>query len=49
MWFYMIVMLVLQPTFGSCLWELLGSQVALSSAYHPQLDGQTKHTYQTVE
>ena len=27
-----------------CLWELLASQVALSSAYHPQLDRQTEHT-----
>ena len=25
--------------FWPCLWELLGSKVALSSAYHPQTDG----------
>ena len=30
------------------LWELLGSKVALSSAYHSQSDGQTEHTHQTV-
>ena len=35
--------------FWRCLWELLGSRVALSSAYHLQLDGQTEHTHQTVE
>ena len=35
--------------FWGCLWELLGSQVAISLAYHPQLDGQTEHTHQTVE
>ena len=35
--------------FWCCLWELLGSQVALLSAYHPQSDGQTEHTHQTVE
>ena len=35
--------------FWHCLWELLGSRVALSSAYHPQLDGQTEHTHWTVE
>ena len=35
--------------FWHCLWELLGSQVALSLAYHPQSDGQTEHTHQTVE
>ena len=29
--------------FWRCLWELLGSRVALSS-YHPQMDGQTKHS-----
>ena len=35
--------------FWRCLWELLGSRVALSLAYHPQLDGQTEHTHWTVE
>ena len=35
--------------FWRCLWELLGSQVALSLAYHPQSDRQTKHTDQIVE
>ena len=35
--------------FCSCLWELLGSLVALSLAYHPQSDGQTECTHQTVE
>ena len=35
--------------FSRCLWELLGSRVALSSAYHPQSDGQTEHTHQTVD
>ena len=35
--------------FWSCLWELLGFQITLSSAYHPQLDGQTERTHRTVE
>ena len=35
--------------FWCCLWELLGSLVALSSAYHSQSDGQTEHTHWTVE
>ena len=35
--------------FRRYLWELLGSQAALSLAYHPQLDGQTEHTHLTVE
>ena len=35
--------------FWRCLWELLGSRVALSLAYHPQSDGQTEHTNWTVE
>ena len=35
--------------FWRCLWELLGSRVALSSAYHPQTDGQTERTHRTVE
>ena len=35
--------------FWRCLWELLGSQVALSLAYHPQTDGQTERTHRTVE
>ena len=35
--------------FCRCLWELLGSPVALSLPYHPQSDGQTKYTHWTVE
>ena len=35
--------------FWRCLWELLGSRVALAWAYHPQLDGQTERTHWTVE
>ena len=35
--------------FWRCLWELLGFWVALLLAYHPQLNGQTEHTHQTVE
>ena len=35
--------------FWRCLWELLGSRVALSLAYHPQMDGQTERTHWTVE
>ena len=35
--------------FWHCLWELLGSQIALSSAYHPQLDGQSEHIHLTIE
>ena len=35
--------------FWRCLWEWLGSRVALLSAYHPQMDGQTECTHQTVE
>ena len=35
--------------FWRCLWEFLGSRVALLSTYHPQSDGQTKCTHWTVE
>ena len=35
--------------FWRCLWELLGSWVALSLAYHPQLDGQSECTHRTVD
>ena len=35
--------------FWRCLWELLGCRVALSLAYYPQLDWQSKNTYWTVE
>ena len=35
--------------FWRYLWELLGSRVALSLAYHPQSDGNTECTHQIVE
>ena len=35
--------------FWRCLWELLGSWVVLSLAYHPQLDEQIEFTHWTVE
>ena len=35
--------------FWRYLWELLGSWVTLSSAYHPQMDGQTECAHRTVE
>ena len=34
--------------FGS-LQEALGSKLRLSSAYHPQIDGQTERTIQSLE
>ena len=36
-------------TFWRCLWELLGSWVALLLVYHPQMDGQIEGIHQTVE
>lgn len=36
-------------SFWSELWKLLGSRVALSSAYHPESDGQTERVHRTVE
>ena len=35
--------------FWSELWQLLGSRVALSSAYHPESDGQTERVHRTVK
>ena len=35
--------------FWRCLWELMGTKVVLSSAYHPQTDGQTERTHRTLE
>ena len=35
--------------FWTMLWELLGTRVSLSSAYHPESDGQTERVHQTVE
>ena len=35
--------------FWRCLWELLGSLVALPLAYHPQLNGHTECTHWIVE
>ncbi|GJP43512.1 hypothetical protein CLOM_g2963 [Closterium sp. NIES-68] len=41
------------PKFTSNLWKelmsLLGTKLAMSSVYHPQTDGQTKHLNQIVE
>jgi transposase InsO family protein len=41
------------PRFTSKFWEslqvALGTKLRLSSAYHPQTDGQTKRTIQTLE
>jgi hypothetical protein len=35
--------------FWSCLFELLGTKINLSSAFHPQSDGQTKRVNQVLE
>ena len=41
------------PQFTSIFWKLfqkgLGTQVNLSASFHPQTDGQTKRTIQTLE
>jgi len=41
------------PQFASKFWrrlfELLGVDIRLSSAFHPETDGQTKRTNQTLE
>ena len=35
--------------FWTTLWELLGTRVFLSSAYHPESDGQKERVHQTME
>ena len=35
--------------FCTMLWELLGTRVSLSSAYHPESNGQIERVHQTVE
>jgi hypothetical protein len=41
------------PQFTACFWEhlhhLLGTKLVRSSAYHPQIAGQTKHVNQILE
>ena len=35
--------------FWKALWGILGTRVVLSSAYHPQTDGQTERQNRTIE
>jgi hypothetical protein len=35
--------------FWRCLFELLGVDIRLSSTFHPEIDGQTERTNQTLE
>ena len=35
--------------FWQCLWKKFGSRVLMSSAFHPQTDGQTERAHRTVE
>lgn len=35
--------------FWRALWELLGTKVLFTSAYHPQTDGQVERTHRTIE
>ncbi len=37
------------PQFVSKFWQLLGVDIRLSSAFHPETDGQTEWTNQTFE
>ena len=46
---YLIEMPALPPSFGKGLQQALGTELHLSTAFHPQTDGQSERTIQILE
>ena len=38
-----------KSNFWSALWDLLGTKVLFTNAYHPQRDGQFEHAHHTMD